>query len=117
MVSEGNEVARRALEKLREELDELVRATAEGVKPVDLGEPIGRVSRVDAMQQQTMLAENRRAAQQRKQQVEAALARVEAGEYGECLGCGEEIDPGRLEAKPEAALCFECQSRREGARG
>lgn len=117
--SDGAEMAerRRVLEKLLGEIDQLVRATAEGVKPVDLAEPIGRVSRVDAMQQQTMLAENRRAAQQRRHQVEAALARLDAGEYGECLGCGEEIDPGRLRAKPEAALCFDCQSRREGARG
>ncbi len=102
-----------ALLGLRGELDELVDATAEAVKPVDLGEPIGRISRVDAMQQQGMAAENRRAAQLRRRQVEAALERIEAGEYGECLGCGEEIDSGRLEAKPEAAFCLECQSRRE----
>jgi DnaK suppressor protein len=103
----------RALKKLRDELTALVSGSAEGVRPVDLDEPIGRISRVDAMQQQKMLAENRRAAQQRRRQVEAALDRIEAGEYGECQACGEEIEPRRLVAQPEAPLCLECQSRRE----
>jgi DnaK suppressor protein len=111
--SERIEELRRVLVGLRDELTALVGATAEGVKPVDLGEPIGRISRVDAMQQQKMLAENRRAAQLRRRQVEAALDRIEAGEYGECQGCGEEIELRRLGARPEAALCLECQSRRE----
>jgi DnaK suppressor protein len=113
MESDELEVRRLALVKLRDELSEMVSGTAEGVKPVDLDEPIGRLSRLDAMQQQKMLAENRRAAQLRRRQVEAALGRIEAGEYGECQGCGEEIEERRLGARPEAALCLECQSRRE----
>ncbi len=111
--SDDRTAHRAALEKLRDDLTALVGATSEGVKPVDLREPIGRISRVDAMQQQKMLAENRRAAQQRRRLVEAALDRIDADEYGECLGCGEEIEPRRLEAQPEAPLCLECQTRRE----
>ena len=107
------EAERRALMKLREDLAALVSAAAEGSRPVDLDEPIGRISRVDAMQQQKMLAANRQAAQQRRRQVDAALDRIEAGEYGECQGCGEEIEPRRLGAHPEAPLCLDCQSRRE----
>jgi DnaK suppressor protein len=107
------EVQRRALQKLHEELSELVASTREAVKPVDLDEPIGRLSRVDAMQQQRMVAANRQAAQQRRRQVEAALGRIDSDEYGECLDCGEDIEPGRLEVQPEAPLCLECQSQRE----
>ncbi len=107
------EIQRRALQKLHGDLSDHVTSTADGVKPVDLGEPIGRLSRVDAMQQQRMVAENRQAAQPRRRQVEAALSRIDSGEYGACLGCGEEIKPKRLEARPEAPLCIECQSRRE----
>jgi len=107
------EARRRALLKLREELTELVESATDGAKPVDLGEPIGRISRVDAMQQQKILAANRLAAQQRRRQVDAALSRIDAGEYGECVGCGEEIDPRRVEAQPEAPMCIQCQSQRE----
>ena len=98
---------------LRTELKKVVSSASEGARVVDLDEPIGRISRVDAMQQQKMVAANRAAVQQRRQQVEAALGRIESGEYGECVGCGEEIDPRRLMAQPEASLCVECQGARE----
>jgi DnaK suppressor protein len=45
--------------------------------------------------------------------IDAALARVEAGEYGLCVDCGAGIDPKRLTALPFALLCTECATRRE----
>ncbi len=42
---------------------------------------------------------------------EAALARVDDGTYGECVRCGNDIAPKRLEVQPEAALCIECASQ------
>ena len=45
-------------------------------------------------------------------EVEHALGKLEAGTYGVCEGCGERIDPARLEAKPAARLCMECASKR-----
>jgi DnaK suppressor protein len=105
--------ARARLEVLRDELDALLSGTANGARPVDLDEPIGRLSRVDAMQQQSMLAANRTAASRRRQQVVAALRRIDDDDYGDCAVCGEPIDPRRLEAQPEAPLCVACQGRRE----
>ncbi|CAN5481568.1 TraR/DksA C4-type zinc finger protein [soil metagenome] len=45
--------------------------------------------------------------------VDDALARLLAGEYGACLECGRPIDSARLEARPTAALCIECARMRE----
>lgn len=42
--------------------------------------------------------------------VKRALARIEDGEYGVCVRCGGDINPARLEARPEAALCIGCAS-------
>jgi len=39
--------------------------------------------------------------------------RIAAGTYGECLECGEAIDPARLEVNPVARRCAACQSRFE----
>lgn len=50
-------------------------------------------------------------------QIDAALARMDAGEYGRCERCGREIDPERLEAKPYATMCIECQSAVEQGQG
>ena len=43
-------------------------------------------------------------------QVDAAIARLDAGTYGRCLRCGRDIPPGRLEALPWAAHCIDCQT-------
>lgn len=40
--------------------------------------------------------------------VKRALGRIEDGTYGECVRCGGEIAPARLEARPEASLCIDC---------
>lgn len=45
--------------------------------------------------------------------VKRALARIEDGTYGECVRCGEDIAPARLEARPEAALCINCAQAAE----
>jgi DnaK suppressor protein len=50
-------------------------------------------------------------------QIDAAIARLEAGEYGVCTDCDQEIDPRRLKALPYALLCTECATRRERAPG
>lgn len=45
--------------------------------------------------------------------IDAALMRIERGTYGICEDCGDRIPVGRLEARPQAARCIACQSRRE----
>ncbi|HEX5092964.1 MAG TPA: TraR/DksA family transcriptional regulator [Burkholderiales bacterium] len=45
--------------------------------------------------------------------IAAARQRVENGTYGECIECGEPIAPARLEVKPTARRCAQCQARHE----
>jgi RNA polymerase-binding protein DksA len=45
--------------------------------------------------------------------IEAALQRIEDGTYGTCTNCGKQIAPERLEARPWATLCIDCQRERE----
>lgn len=47
--------------------------------------------------------------------VDAALARIAAGDYGCCIDCGDDIAPERLSANPAAARCTDCQERTERA--
>lgn len=47
----------------------------------------------------------------------AALARLESGDYGTCVDCGEAIPAARLQAQPFAIRCVACQERRERAAG
>ena len=87
--------------------------TSEDRSPVTLDQQsIGRLSRMDALQVQAMALEasRRRAAELRR--IEAALARIDAGDYGICVECGEEIAVRRLEFDPATPHCVECASGR-----
>ena len=48
-------------------------------------------------------------------EIDAALERIDAGAYGTCASCGDQIPPERLEAVPWATLCIDCK-RREAER-
>jgi DnaK suppressor protein len=49
---------------------------------------------------------------QRRDDVVAALQRIDKGTYGKCTNCGRDIPPERLEAVPTASLCIDCKQRR-----
>ncbi len=50
------------------------------------------------------------------QMVEGALERIRQGCFGECISCGKEINPKRLEAVPWTRYCIECQEKVEQGR-
>ena len=45
--------------------------------------------------------------------IDAALEKIEEGEYGACISCGEDIGAKRLKARPVAELCIDCKSEQE----
>jgi DnaK suppressor protein len=49
--------------------------------------------------------------QQHLAEIDAAIARMDAGRYGLCKSCGNEIALGRLQVRPQAALCISCAAR------
>jgi len=50
------------------------------------------------------------------ERVREALGRLDAGTYGRCVECGRELSDERLEARPEAERCVDCQQRAEARR-
>lgn len=106
----------RDLEALGRELEDTLEAAREGARPVAVDLPIGRVSRMDAMQQQQMARASLAALELRLRQVSGALALVASGAYGFCRTCEEPIGYRRLKAKPETPLCLACQAEGEGRR-
>ena len=102
-----------ALTALAAELERSLAAAKEAAEVVSLDQPIGRVSRMDALQQQEMAQASRRQIELRLGQVSVALDAIARGEYGECRSCGEPIGHRRLLARPETPFCLACQSGRE----
>ncbi|QDC11597.1 TraR/DksA family transcriptional regulator [Oceanicola sp. D3] len=100
---------RRRLQARLQELSDGEVLGQEGRKIVELDQQsVGRLSRMDALQSQAMAQAASRMRSAEKQRINAALARMEEGEFGYCVDCGEEIASARLEHDPAAALCITC---------
>jgi RNA polymerase-binding transcription factor len=81
----------------------------------DLAEPLNPDSSEQAVEMEDDVSLEGQAALIAREiaSVKRALTRIENGTYGECVRCGAEIAPKRLEVRPEAALCFECASKEQ----
>lgn len=105
---------RERLLHLREEILGLeeTRDGASGTVHLDQSS-VGRLSRMDALQQQAMAKSGQQRARQALLLIEAALRRCEDGSYGYCLDCDEPINPRRLELDPAAPRCVTCTQARD----
>lgn len=100
---------RQALIQRESELRSIEKSSRDTTQPVELDQAsIGRLSRMDAMQGQQMALETARRRQQELAAVEGALRRIELGEYGDCIVCGEEINVRRLFVAPASTRCVAC---------
>ena len=107
-MTDGNAHRVRLLAR-RKELEELNAIAADDSAPVSLDQQsVGRLSRMDAMQRRAMSQEQARRRARELLRIAQALQRLDDGEYGACLECGEDIPDKRLELDPAAHLCVAC---------
>ena len=100
---------KKRLKDARDELLVLETLTKDGRKPVELDQTQqGRLSRMDAIQLQEMALEQNRRREFEIKRIDAALKRIEDGEFGFCNNCGENIPLKRLEVSPSTPLCVDC---------
>ena len=84
---------------------------SEGQQIVTLDQQsIGRLSRMDALQNQAMAKATQARRDAETQRLKAALSRIDEGEYGYCCDCGDDIAPARLRLDPAALRCISCSS-------
>ena len=103
---------RAALISQKEEIESLSRAGHDATGTVTLDQSkVGRLSRMDALQAQQMAQETARRRQIQLQKIDSALRRIDAGDYGVCFLCGDEINPARLEIDPACTRCTACMDQ------
>jgi DnaK suppressor protein len=111
MTDENNDLDHLAT-MIRSEMDQLkyLSETAKDSRaPVALDQQsVGRLSRMDAMQQQSMELATEERRQQRLAALAAALRLVDSAGYGYCLECDDKIAAGRLAVDPAVTLCIDC---------
>ncbi|MFC1664250.1 TraR/DksA family transcriptional regulator [Pseudomonadota bacterium] len=100
--------------RLKKEIVDIGQIGIAAARTVELDQTrVGRLSRMDALQGQAMSQEANRRRQAQLKNIDAAIIRIEQGEYGYCLDCGDEIAAKRLEFDPATPLCINCASNAE----
>lgn len=97
------------LARLQQDYSGVVEATRDANSD-DEHDPEGHTIAYERSQTGALLIQVR----QRLADIDAALSRLAAGTYGRCESCGQEIAPGRLEARPTARTCISCAAQKPG---
>lgn len=93
------------MELTKDDISELEEMT----KPIAPENAIGRISRMDAINNKSVNEASLRNAQAKLSQLEDALYKLDNDEnFGNCRKCGQEIQEGRLLLMPESPLCVPC---------
>ncbi len=106
-------IALKRLEEMRDDLDRSI-SVLQGEHP---GPVAGTGYPQDSADAGSVLSEADRteavllSARTQRDGVLAALDRIQDNSYGRCVDCGRQIPEGRLEARPDAARCVDCQAK------
>lgn len=114
LIRDQQQTLENTLLSLKEAVEWQLKSAQEGSQPVVLDQQsFGRVSRIDAIQQQQMAVAGRQELQRQLKLILAAIKRIATEDYGFCLACGENIGFLRLQAQAYAPYCLPCQAERE----
>ena len=95
------------LEEIKVDIERLKDAT----KPVAPDNAIGRISRMDAINNKSVSEASLRAAKVKLEKLERNLKRIDMEDFGKCSRCGNDIRPARLLFMPETSWCIHCARR------
>jgi RNA polymerase-binding transcription factor len=104
---------KKRLEERQRELRQTVSRTAQDGREADLETAQDVADRAANSYTKEFLFSQSSNERQILQMVDGALARIREGSFGECIACGEEINPKRLEAVPWTRHCIACQEKLE----
>ena len=92
------------LSRLRSEISELEIVT----KPISPENAIGRISRMDAINNKSVNEATLRAKKVELLKLEKAIAKIDDPKFGICVRCGKPIPEGRIMLMPGATRCVSC---------
>lgn len=90
------------------EAEELILELGELTRPIEPDNAIGRISRMEAINNKSVNEHLLSKTKQKLQKLEAALLFIDTEDYGYCRSCRQPIPMGRLMMMPESDKCVEC---------
>lgn len=111
MTIEEKEIIKSSILEKIEELEEELKMLKESNKPISPDSAYGRLSRMDAINNQSIIDVAFRDKKTTMERLKFALSRIDFEEYGKCQKCGNEIAVKRLMSLPYAPLCINCAQK------
>ena len=108
MKTEEKVILKEKIEKEIIQLGQEIAELKELVKPIAPENAIGRISRMDAINNKSVNEAALRKASIRFDDLKQALQRIASSEFGICARCGEKIPMGRLLLRPQSKSCVKC---------
>ena len=88
--------------------EKLIAEYKELTKPVAPDDAIGRISRMDAINNKSVTEASLRQSEEKLRNLERVLSRVGTSDFGICIKCGKPIPEGRIIYRPESLNCVDC---------
>jgi DnaK suppressor protein len=104
---ENREIKETILQEIRK-TEKLIQEYRELTRPVAPDVAIGRISRMDAINNKSVTEAALRQAEEKLSKLKIVLSRVGSPEFGKCVRCKKEIPPGRILFRPESLHCVNC---------
>ena len=102
-------------EQIRQKLQETISKTEQEItelkeltKPVSPDNAIGRISRMDAINNKSVNDAGLRKSKTKLAKLQKNLERIDDEDFGKCTRCGKEIQVGRILFMPESSWCISC---------
>lgn len=99
------------LENAVNDTEASISSLIELTKPISPDNAIGRVSRMDAINNKSINDAGLRAARSKLEKLRRNLGRIDDADFGHCTKCGNPIQFGRLKFMPESSWCINCARR------
>ena len=112
MDKKTRENIRKILMEQKTQLEKDIENLVELAQPVSPDNAIGRITRMEALNDLTVHKANLSKAKKRMELLEKAERRLESEDFGLCLRCEEEIQIKRLELLPESQICMNCINKK-----
>ncbi|MDC0272255.1 TraR/DksA family transcriptional regulator [Crocinitomicaceae bacterium] len=101
------DIKKRILEELKK-TEEAILDYKESTKPISPENAIGRVSRMDAINNKSVVEAVLRKAEEKLNKLKRVLNKVDDADFGICIRCGEPIPIGRVLLMPQSRNCVRC---------
>ena len=111
MEEKEKETLRAKILETIEQTEEKIKGLLEATKPISPENSIGRVSRMDAINNKSVAEAALRSSKQKLSKLKIALASLDKPNFGVCVFCKNPIPPARLMFMPESTRCVRCADR------